>query len=48
MYQNDQGEVCRMKKDGRMRIFLLRKRYLLLGLALLLAAVMVLAACLGW
>ena len=35
-----------MKKDGRMRIFLLRKRYLLLGLALLLAAVMVLAACL--
>lgn len=34
-----------MKKGG-MKIFLLRKRYLLLGLGLLLAAVMLAAACL--
>ena len=35
-----------MKKGGRMRIFLLRKRYLAAALAVLLAAVMFLAACL--
>ena len=35
-----------MKKDSRMRVFLLRRRYLLLGAALLLAAAMLFAACL--
>lgn len=35
-----------MKKGGRMRILLLRKRYLAAALAALLAAVMFLAACL--
>lgn len=34
-----------MKRD-RMKVFLLRRRYLLMGLALALAAVMLLAACL--
>lgn len=35
-----------MKRGGRMRILLLHKRYLVAGLGLLLAAVMLLAACL--
>lgn len=35
-----------MKKDGRVKIFLLHKRYLAAGLGLLLAAAMLLAACL--
>lgn len=35
-----------MKKGRRMRIFLLRKRYLAAVLAVLLAAAMFLAACL--
>ena len=33
-----------MRKDSRMKVFLLRRRYLLLGLTLLLAAAMLLAA----
>ena len=39
------GEGAVMRKD-RMIVFLLRRRYLLLGAALALAAVMFLAACL--
>ena len=35
-----------MKRDSRMRVFLLRRRYLLLGAALALAAAMLFAACL--
>jgi len=35
-----------MRKGSRMKVFLLRRRYLLLGLALLLAAAMLFAACL--
>lgn len=35
-----------MKKGGRTRIFLLRKRYVAIALGLLLAAAMFLAACL--
>jgi hypothetical protein len=35
-----------MRKGSRMKVFLLRRRYLFLGLTLLLAAAMLLAACL--
>ena len=40
-----QGEGAVMRKD-RMIVFLLRRRYLLLGAALALAAAMLFAACL--